>query len=134
MDEQSQLLTTFLTSFGHFKYKQAPYGLSSIAKHYNRQMADAFEGLSGFQRIVDDIVIYDKDEASHITHIREFLQRCKERQIALNKEKCKFNLRQVTFTGLKLSMQGYQVDATVTDAITKFPTPSTRTDLRAFLG
>ena len=31
-------------------------------------------------------------------------------------------------------MQGYQVDATVTDAITKFPTPSTRTDLQAFFG
>ena len=33
MDEQSQLLTTFLTPFGHFKYKRAPYGLSSIAEH-----------------------------------------------------------------------------------------------------
>ena len=28
MDEQSQLLTTFLTPFGRFKYKRAPYGLS----------------------------------------------------------------------------------------------------------
>ena len=31
MDEQCQLLITFLASFGHFKYKRAPYGLSSIA-------------------------------------------------------------------------------------------------------
>ena len=42
MDEQSQLLTTILTPFGHFKYKWAPYGLSSIAEHYNRRMAEAF--------------------------------------------------------------------------------------------
>ena len=70
MDEQSQLLTTFLTPFGRFKYKRAPYGLSSIAEHYNRRMAEAFEGLSGFRRVVDDIVIYDKDEASHINHVR----------------------------------------------------------------
>ena len=49
MNDQSQLLTTFLTSFGHFKYKRAPYGLSSIAEHYNRRMAEAFEGLSGFR-------------------------------------------------------------------------------------
>ena len=53
MDEQSQLLTTFLTPFGRFKYKRAPYGLSSIAEHYNRRMAEAFEGLSGFRRVVD---------------------------------------------------------------------------------
>ena len=55
MDEPSQLLTTFITPFGRFKYRQAPYGLSSIVEHYNRRMADAFDGLSGFRRIVDDI-------------------------------------------------------------------------------
>ena len=77
MDEPSQLLTTFITPFGHFKYRRAPYGLSSIVEHYNRRMADAFEGLSGFRRIVDDIIIYDKDETSHIKHVQQFLQRCK---------------------------------------------------------
>ena len=86
MDEQSQLLTTFLTPFGRFKYKRAPYALSLIAKHYNRRMAEAFEGLSGFRGVVDDI-IYNKDEASHIIHVRQFLQRCQRRHITLNKEK-----------------------------------------------
>ena len=97
-------------------------------------MAEAFEGLSGFRRVVDDIVIYDKDEASHINHVRQFLQRCQERHITLNKEKCRFSCRQVTFAGLKLSSEGYQIDSTITEAITKFPTPSSRTDLRSFFG
>ena len=134
MDEQSQLLTTFLTPFGRFKYKRAPYGLSLIAEHYNRRMAEAFDGLSGFRRVVDDIVIYDKDEASHINHVRQFLQRCQERHITLNKEKCRFSCRQVTFAGLKLSSEGYQIDSTITEAITEFPTPSSRTDLQSFFG
>ena len=134
MDEQSQLLTTFITPFGRFKYRRAPYGLSSIAEHYNRRMADSFEGLSGFRRIVDNIIIYDKDETSHIQHVRQFLLRCRERNIALNKEKCKFNLGKVTFAGLQLSSEGYKVDTLITEAITKFPTPATRTDLRSFFG
>ena len=54
LDEESQVLTTFITPHGCFKYLRAPYGLSSIAEHYNRRMAEAFEGLSGFRRIVDD--------------------------------------------------------------------------------
>ena len=66
LEEKSQLLTTFIMPFGRFKYCRAPYGLSSIAEHYNRRMAEAFEGLSGFRRVVDDIVIYDKDEATHL--------------------------------------------------------------------
>ena len=132
MDEQSQLLITFLTPFGHFKYKRAPYGLSLIAEHYNRRMVEAFEGLSGFRRVVDDIVIYDKDETSHINHVRQFLQWCQERHITLNKEKCRFSCRQVTFAGLKLSSEGYRIDSTITETITKFPTPSSRTDLQSF--
>ena len=72
LDEKSQALMTFITPFGRYKYLRAPYGLSSITEHYNRRMAEAFEGLTGFRRIVDDIVIYDRDEASHMDHVRQW--------------------------------------------------------------
>ena len=83
----SQELTTVITPFGQFKYLHAPYGLSSIAEHYNRRMAEPMEGLSGYRRIVDDIVIYDKDPQQHIVHVKQFLQRCKHKQITINREK-----------------------------------------------
>ena len=70
LDKESQAFTTFIMPFGCFKYLRAPYGLSSIAEHYNRRMAQAFEGLHGFQRIVDDVVIYDKDAATHADHVK----------------------------------------------------------------
>ena len=69
LDEESQLLTTFITPFGRFKYLQAPYGISSISEHYNRRMDEAFAGLSGYRRVVDDVVIYDSDETKHTTHV-----------------------------------------------------------------
>ena len=55
-------------------YLRAPYGLLSIAKHYNCRMAEAFEELTGFCRVVDDVVIYDKDGESHMAHVCQFLQ------------------------------------------------------------
>ena len=61
LDEQSQLLTTFITPFGRFKYLQAP----------DRRMAEAFAGLTGFRRIVDDIVIYDSDITQHVKHVKD---------------------------------------------------------------
>ena len=64
-------------------YKWASYGLSLIAKHYKRWMVEAFEGLSGFCQVVDDIGIYDKDETSHINHVLQILQWCEERHIIL---------------------------------------------------
>jgi len=45
---ESQELTTFITPYGRFKYLRAPYGLSSIAEHYNRRMTEALEGLTGY--------------------------------------------------------------------------------------
>ena len=134
LDEDSQLLTTFITPFGRFKYLRAPYGISSISEHYNRRMDEAFAGLTGYRRIVDDVVIYDSDPTQHMNHVRQFLQRCAERHITLNTDKWEFAQPQVTFAGFALSAQGYSVDKSITDAISSFPTPTNRTDLRAFCG
>ena len=57
LDNKSQLLTTFITW-------AVPYGISSISEHYNCRMDKAFAGLSGFCRIVDD-VIYDSNATHH---------------------------------------------------------------------
>ena len=134
LDADSQLLTTFITPFGRYKYLRAPYGISSISEHYNRRMAEALAGLSGFRRIVDDIVIYDSSIEDHVSHVRQFLQRFTEKQIALNPQKCNFCVTKVTFAGFHLSSEGYQVDQSITDAISQFPKPTNRTDLRSFFG
>ena len=120
LDEESKVLTTFITAFGRFKYLRAPYGLLSIAEHYNRHMAQAFEGLLGFRRIVDDVVIYDKDAATHADHVKQFIQVSGQRHL--------------TFAGFQLSSEGYKVDTSITAAISRFPVPASRTGLRSFCG
>ena len=55
----SQLLTTFMTPFGRFKFLWAPFGICSILEHYNRRMNEAFQGLTNYCRIVDDVIIFD---------------------------------------------------------------------------
>ena len=41
---------------------------------------------------------------------------------------------EVPFAGFNLSPGGYTISSDITDAISKFPTPSSRTDLRSFFG
>ena len=134
IDEDSQLLTTFITPYGRFKFMRAPYGISSISEHYNRRMDEAFAGLSGYRRIVDDVVIYDCEEAVHRDHVRQFLQRCVDRRVTLNRDKCRFSQPEIKFAGFILSGEGYRVDSSIVEALLKFPTPTNRTDLRAFIG
>ena len=114
------------------KYLRVPYGISSISEHYNRRMDEAFNGLSGFRCIVEDIVIYDNDVIQHESHvIRSF---CNDHKITLNTSKFKYAKPEVQFAGFILSADGYRMDPAITDAIEQFPTPTNRTDLRSFFG
>ena len=104
LDNESQLLTTFITPFGCFKYLREPYGISSISEHYDRRMAEAFAQLTGFRRIVDDI---DSDAATYTKHIQQSLKRCADKNVALNLAKYKFCQTRVTFAGFILSADEY---------------------------
>ena len=132
LDQDSQLLTAFIIPFGRFKYLRAPYGISSISEHYNRHREEALADLLGFHRIVNDIAICDGDD--HIANVRGFVQHCADKQIALNPQKCIFGATEVTFAGFRLSQESYQVDKSITDAISQFPKSTNRTELRSFFG
>ena len=134
LDEESQLLTCFMTPFWRFKFLRAPFGISSISEHYNRRLDEAFRGLHNYRRVVDDVVIYDDNETSHVTHVRQFLQRCADKGVSLHKDKFKFCETEVTFAGFKLSREGYKVDDSLLNAIRDFPLPTNVTDLRSFFG
>ena len=78
LDQESQLLTCFMTPFGRFKFLRAPFGICSISEHYNWRLDEAFQGLKNYRRIVDDVVIFDNKETDHLAHIRQFLKRCSD--------------------------------------------------------
>ena len=90
LEEASQLLTTFITPFGTYKFVRALFGICSISKHYNRRMDEAFSGLTNYRKVVDDVLIFDFNFDSHLDRVRQFLKRCEELHISLKKEKLKF--------------------------------------------
>jgi len=54
--------------------------------------------------------------------------------ISLNRDRCSFFQTKVTFAGFQLSSEGYCVDSSITSAVSSFPTPGSRSDLRSFFG
>jgi len=134
LDEQSQLLTTFITPFGRFKYLRAPYGICSISEHYNRRMDEAFRDLSSFSKLVDDVVVYDGTPTAHAHRVRQFLQRCADRGISLNAAKFVYAQPVVPFAGFELSQDGYRIHPDLTSAIVQFPAPDNVSKVRSFFG
>lgn len=134
LDEESQDLTTFITPFGRFKFLRAPYGINSISEHYNRRMSEAFEGLDFVRKIVDDITLFSKNESDHSRDLDAFLNRCRIHRISLSLPKVQLGKPEVKFAGFSLSSKGYSISSEITEALTKFPTPSGISDVRSFFG
>ena len=83
---------------------------------------------------MDDVVIYDEDKQQHMEHVRAILHRCEDQQISLNRNKLQFCQTEVRFAGMQLTQQGYSISDDIIAAIAKFPTLTTRTNLRSFCG
>ena len=70
LDKDNQLLTTFITPFGRYKFMRAPFGFSPISEHYDCRMYEAFQGFTDFCHIVDGVLLFDEDLTSHVNHVR----------------------------------------------------------------
>ena len=57
LDEESQLLTTFLLPDGKYCYTGAPMGLCSSGDEFCQRTDEAFVGLPFLSKIVDDAMI-----------------------------------------------------------------------------
>ena len=99
-----------------------------------RRMKPFLPGLFGYWCVVDNVVIFNSNEDKHVAHVHQFLQRCAEYTINLNKNKWECAKPRVTFALFQLSQDGYSIDAAIINTITQFPTHTNRTKLRDFLG
>ena len=70
-------------------------GLSSAGDEHNRRGDEALSDMSNFQKVVEDVIIYNRDIKSHVNSVREALQRCADAGITLDKEKFFFAKQEV---------------------------------------
>jgi hypothetical protein len=102
LDESSSRLTTFETPMGKFRWLRLPYGISPAPEIFQRKMHEALDGLEGVACIADDMLIYGRGETieeaqrDHDKHLIALLERCRQKNIRLNKEKFKLNRETVT--------------------------------------
>ncbi|KAK3731843.1 hypothetical protein QZH41_020209 [Actinostola sp. cb2023] len=129
LDEESSILTTFATRYGRYRWRRLPFGLNVSSEIFQRNVNQALEGLEGVLDITGDILIYgvgstdDQANADHDQKLRALLQRCRERGIALNKDKVKLRCKEVTFMGHVFTSNGLKIDSDKVKAIVDMPKP-----------
>ena len=134
LNKESSNLCTFNTVFGRFKFLRMPYGISSASEIFHKRLYEHFDDLEGVILFVDDLLVYSKTKEEHDKRLRDVLQRCREINIKLNRQKCKICLTEIKYLGHKISQSGICPDESHTSAIRNMPTPKNTKDLERFLG
>ena len=133
LDEESKLLTVFVTPWGKYRYCRAPQGLSAAGDEYGERTDPIFENLQTI-KVVDDILAADRNFRTHVKKVIMILELCRKHRVTLSRDKFCFARRQVDFVGFKVGRQGIAADPEKVAAIARFPRPTSRSDLRSFMG
>ena len=97
-------------------------------------MSHLFQDTEGVEVIVDDLVVWGEDVEQHDARLRQVLDRCRESNLKLNREKCHFRVSEVRYVGHVLSADGVKPDPQKVEAINRMPVPVNREELQRFLG
>ena len=140
LDHESSLMTTFGTTFGRYRWLRLPFGLKVSAEIFQKKLLQNLEGLVGVACEADDIIVFgsgdDIEEATmdHDRNMIAFLERCQERNIKLNKDKCEIRQQEIKFSGHIVSSEGLKPDPEKIQGITSMARPKTVQEVQSMQG
>ena len=83
---------------------------------------------------MDDFSIYGSNFENCLENLKTILQRCKDKNLALNWEKCHFMVTEGIILGQKISAVGLEVDQEKVSIIETLMLPTMVKGIRSFLG
>lgn len=123
-----------MTRKGLFRYTRLMFGITCAPEIFQKLMEQILIGCEGVISYIDDIVVYAPTKEIHDVRLRKVLDRIREYNITLNKEKCRFGVQEIEFYGHILSMSGIKPKHDKVQAVKEFRTPVSAEEVRSFLG
>ncbi|KAK4411844.1 Retrovirus-related Pol polyprotein from transposon.6 [Sesamum angolense] len=128
--------TTFTCPFGTFAYRRMPFGLCNVPATFQRCMVSIFSDFveQFIEVFMDDFTAYGDSFDDCLEKLTKVLERCIEKNLVLNYEKCHFMVDQGLILGHIVSSKGIEVDKSKIDAIKSLPYPASVREIHSFLG
>ena len=83
---------------------------------------------------IDGILVYSEDAREYEQHLKIVLQTLREKKLYAKLNKCDFWLKEVSFLGHIVSVEGIRVDIAKIEAVVNWKPPRSVTEVRIFLG
>lgn len=136
LDKASREILAMATPLGLYEPLFMPFGMKNAPAVFQREMQRVLRDrlYSGVMVFVDDILIYSKTAEEHMELVDFVLRRLREEGYIAHPDKCEFFQKQVSFLGHVVSEHGVAVQQHKVKAISDWPVPVTKKEVRAFLG
>ncbi|XP_075535236.1 uncharacterized protein LOC142570790 [Dermacentor variabilis] len=126
--------TAITTPFCLFEFLRMPFGLRNSGQTFQRFINGVLHGLDFCHAYLDDLLIASTSPDEHEAHLRSVFQRLAEHGILVNTDNCELGAEKLTFLGHVVSSSGIQPHPDKVKAVEKFTRPTTKRQLREFLG
>ncbi|GKE78724.1 putative reverse transcriptase domain-containing protein [Tanacetum coccineum] len=128
--------TAFKMRYRNYEFQVIPFGLTNAPAVFMDLMNRVCKPyLDKFVIVfIDDILIYSRNKEEHADHLRIILELLKKEKLYAKFSKCDFWISIVQFLGHIIDSQGIHVDPAKIEAVKKWASPTTPTEIRQFLG
>lgn len=134
--EEDKHKTAFVCPLGFFEFNRLPQGVTNAPSTFQRLMEKCVGDLHLNEVLVflDDLIVFSKTLEEHEARLIKVLTRLKECGLKLSPDKCHFFKSSVKYLGHVVDSDGVHTDPEKISALRDWPRPSTRRELKCFLG
>ena len=121
---------------GLYEYTRMPFGLCNAPATFMRLM-DGLFGDQNFQTLLiylDDILVFGRTFDETVERLDLVLDRLGQHNLKVKPEKCQLFHQKLRYLGHLVTEDGILPDPEKTDAVDNWPTPTSETEMRQFLG
>ena len=128
--------TAFTTHCDIYYWMSMPFGLTKAPARFQRALDIIQSGLTSQLCLVylDDVIIFSATPAQHVKEVDAVLTRLREAGVPLNLEKCTWFSDEVEYLGHIVRPGQLHVHNETVDALKHATFPTTKTQLKSFLG
>ncbi len=127
-------ISAFVTPDNLLQYTVMAFGLRNAPATFQRLMNRVLSGIPNCDAYLDNIVVYTSDWNEHLKTLRVVFDHLQAFLLTLNLAKCKFGKATVTYLGKQVDQGEVRPIAAKVQAIVQSPAPTTKRQLRHFLG
>jgi len=133
-DDQEK--TAFPTPCGIYHWLSMPFGLTNARATFQRALDIILSGWKWqtFLVYLDDVIIFSANAEQHVKDVDTVLHRLREAGVTLNLEKCTWFSDEVEYLGHIVRPGQLHVHNKNVDALKHAKFPTTKTQLKSFLG